>query len=194
MLLGRTAPRGLGSLVDGRNLCSRLKMPPRRLLLVVPALPPVRVTRERPIRHNPLFTLPYLGLLSIGALTPSSYDIVLVNEHVRPIDFEQPADLVGITVMTPLAPRAYEIAAEFRRRGARVVLGGLHPTNVPNEARQHADAIVRGYVEGPKPSRTSNSAYEPTTASASGRAQGGSHPAVRQPMTPAPPPSPRSSW
>ena len=147
MCFGRAAPRRLGSLVDGRILWSRPMMPRRRLLLVVPALPPVRVTRERPIRHNPLFTLPYLGLLSIGALTPSTYDVALVNEHVRPIDFEQPADLVGITVMTPLAPRAYEIAAEFRRRGAQVVLGGLHPTNVPNEARQHADAIVRGEAE-----------------------------------------------
>jgi radical SAM superfamily enzyme YgiQ (UPF0313 family) len=135
------------NLRSGSHRCNPTFMPGRRLLFIVPALPPVRVTRDRPLRHNQLFTLPYLGLLSLGALTPDDYDVTLVNEHIEPIDFDTPCDLVGITVMTPLAPRAYEIADEFRRRGAKVVLGGLHPTNVPEEAADHADAVVRGEAE-----------------------------------------------
>jgi radical SAM superfamily enzyme YgiQ (UPF0313 family) len=55
---------------------------------------------------------------------------------------------VGITLMTAAAPRAYEIAARFRQRGLPVVLGGMHPTLCPDEAVQHADAIVVGDAEG----------------------------------------------
>jgi len=60
-------------------------------------------------------------------------------------------DLVGITCYTMTAPRVYEIADEFRRRGKTVVLGGYHPTAMPEEAKQHADSVVMGMAEASWP-------------------------------------------
>lgn len=57
-------------------------------------------------------------------------------------------DLVGITCLTAVAPRVYEIAKNFRERGAKVVLGGMHPSAMPLEAQQHADSVVVGEAEG----------------------------------------------
>ena len=87
-------------------------------------------------------TLPHLA-----ALTPDDIDVKLIDEAVEAIDFDAQVDLVGITVNTYLAPRAYQIAAEFRKRGVPVVLGGVHPSLYPEEARQHADAIAIGEAE-----------------------------------------------
>lgn len=90
---------------------------------------------------------PQISMLYIAALTPEEHEVSIVEEEVRPIDFDAPCDLVGITCMTAAAPRAYRIADEFRRRGRRVVLGGVHPTVRPEEARLHADAVVVGEAE-----------------------------------------------
>ncbi len=87
-------------------------------------------------------TLPHLA-----ALTPEDVDVKLIDEAVDPIDFDEQTDLVGITVNTYLAKRAYEISAEFCRRGVPVVLGGVHPSLYPEEARRHADAIAIGEAE-----------------------------------------------
>ncbi|MGC9329042.1 MAG: B12-binding domain-containing radical SAM protein, partial [Candidatus Hinthialibacter sp.] len=57
-------------------------------------------------------------------------------------------DLVGVTCMTALAPRVYEIADHFRARGVSVVLGGMHPTFCTDEALRHAGAVVAGDAEG----------------------------------------------
>ena len=83
----------------------------------------------------------------IAAYTPESWDVDFQDEAVGDIDFEHPADMVGISIMTCYAPRAYEIATEFRRRGKTVVLGGVHPTYCTDEAFEHADAIVSGEAE-----------------------------------------------
>ncbi len=65
-----------------------------------------------------------------------------------PDDPNQEVDLVGITVITDLVPRAYQIADAYRRKGVKVVMGGIHPTILPDEALQHADAVVVGEAEG----------------------------------------------
>ncbi|MGH6890887.1 MAG: B12-binding domain-containing radical SAM protein [Dongiaceae bacterium] len=91
-----------------------------------------------------------LTLTTLASLVPPELDaeIHLIDEGVDEIDAGKlEADLVGITAITGTAPRAYEIAAEFRRRDIPVVLGGVHPTLVPEEAQQHADAICVGYAE-----------------------------------------------
>jgi radical SAM superfamily enzyme YgiQ (UPF0313 family) len=88
-----------------------------------------------------------LSLLTVAALTPSEVEVTLVDEQVQQVPWDQPFDLVGITCMTALAPRAYELAARFRQRGIPVVLGGMHPTACPDEALQHADAVVAGDAE-----------------------------------------------
>jgi radical SAM superfamily enzyme YgiQ (UPF0313 family) len=90
---------------------------------------------------------PKLSLPVIAAYTPADWDVVLVDEAVQDIDFDQPCDLVGLSIMTCYAPRAYEIATEFRKRGKPVVLGGVHPTYCPDEALRYSDAIVCGEAE-----------------------------------------------
>ena len=94
------------------------------------------------------FKFPYLSTAVLGALTPAVHDVSIEDENVRPLDFSDVPDLVAITALTPLAPRAYEIANEYRSRGAKVVMGGFHPTWLPDEAARHADAVVAGEAEG----------------------------------------------
>ena len=90
---------------------------------------------------------PPLALPMVAALTPEDVKVIIVDEKVEPIDFEENVDLVGISVMTPFAPRAYEIADIYRKRGIKTVLGGIHPTALPEEAIEHADAVVIGEAE-----------------------------------------------
>ena len=94
------------------------------------------------------FWFPRLSLPVLAALTPPDVEVRLLDESIEKINFEEEVDLVGISVMTFLSPRAYEIAGEFRQRGIKVVLGGIHPTAVPEEAKLHADSVVVGEAEG----------------------------------------------
>ncbi len=98
-----------------------------------------------------LFGRVYMSSLTlpvVAAATPPEVEVSIVDENVSRIPFDSPFDLVGITALTPNAPRAYAIADAFRARGVPVVLGGVHPTLVPDEAAQHADIVVLGEAEG----------------------------------------------
>ena len=91
-----------------------------------------------------------LTLTTLASLVPPEIpaEVEILDEGVDEIEPERiAADLVGITVITGTAPRAYELSAQLRRRGVPVVLGGVHPTLMPEEAMQHADAVVTGYAE-----------------------------------------------
>jgi radical SAM superfamily enzyme YgiQ (UPF0313 family) len=97
-----------------------------------------------------LFGKVYMSQLTLpllAALTPKDIEVKIVDENVEPIDFNEPTDLVAITMLTPMAPRAYEIATLFRQRGVKVVLGGVHATHMPEEAAKYADAVVIGEAE-----------------------------------------------
>ncbi len=87
----------------------------------------------------------------MAAATPTGHRIRIVDEQLDAVPWDADAGLVGITCMTALAPRAYEIAARFRARGVPVVLGGMHPTLCTGEALGHADAVVAGGAEGAWP-------------------------------------------
>lgn len=89
-----------------------------------------------------------LTLPALAALTPPDVAVSIVDENLDPVPFDDGYDLVGITTLTPSATRAYEIADEFRSRGVRVVLGGVHASLMPEEAREHADALLIGEAEG----------------------------------------------
>ncbi|MFC1658032.1 B12-binding domain-containing radical SAM protein [Candidatus Omnitrophota bacterium] len=89
-----------------------------------------------------------LPLATIAALTPEGVEISIVDENIEQIDFNANVDLVGISVFTSSAVRAYEIADKFRKSGVKVVLGGIHPSALPEEAICHADAVVIGEAEG----------------------------------------------
>lgn len=129
----------------GRMTQSGTSVATRRLLLVdpYPRNNPYHLTAAE--RRAVWF--PKLSLPTIAAYTPDHWEIDLVDEAVQDIDFEHPAEMVGLSIMTCYAPRAYEIAAEFRKRGKTVVMGGVHPTYCPEEALQHCDAIVCGEAE-----------------------------------------------
>jgi len=95
-----------------------------------------------------LFRMPNLTLPTLAALIPDEdWDIEIQDELVGPLDFDRDYDLVLITVTTTVAARAYEAARLFRHRGATVVLGGIHPSVLPDEAAHHADAVVIGEGE-----------------------------------------------
>ncbi|MBN2531235.1 MAG: B12-binding domain-containing radical SAM protein [Spirochaetales bacterium] len=70
-----------------------------------------------------------------------------MNEIAEDIDFSIHYDLVGITAMTRQVERAYQIADAFRKKNTKVVLGGIHPSFLPEEAKQHADSVVIGEAE-----------------------------------------------
>lgn len=97
----------------------------------------------RSLRYAPL-TMPTLKSLIPAELNA---DVRIVDEMVEYLDLDFPADLVGITAITGTANRAYDIADNFRSKGATVVLGGVHPTLRTDESLQHADTVVRGYAE-----------------------------------------------
>lgn len=91
--------------------------------------------------------MPPLGLLTLAALTPEDCEVELADEEVDEIDLDAETDLVGISTLTITANRAYEIADEFRRRGVKVVMGGIHPTVMADEAAEHADSVVIGEAD-----------------------------------------------
>jgi radical SAM superfamily enzyme YgiQ (UPF0313 family) len=91
-----------------------------------------------------------LTLTTLASLVPPEIpvDIRIIDEGVDEIDPDRlDADLVGISAITGTAPRSYEISARLRKRGIPVVIGGVHPTLMPEEAMQHADSVVAGYAE-----------------------------------------------
>jgi radical SAM superfamily enzyme YgiQ (UPF0313 family) len=103
--------------------------------------------RERKKEEAFLFRLSFLNLPYIAAVTPPDVEVKIIDEAFEKINFEEKVDLVGITAQTPVAPRAYQIAKEFRRRGIPVVIGGVHASMLPEEAIQHVDAVVIGEAE-----------------------------------------------
>lgn len=98
----------------------------------------------RALRYAPL------TLTTLAALVPRELnaEIRLIDEGVEDLDLEDiEADLVGITCLTGTSHRAYQISDSLRARGIATVLGGVHPTLLPQEAQHHATTIVTGYAE-----------------------------------------------
>ena len=92
-----------------------------------------------------------LAFAVLSGLTPPDVTRVLYDERVEAVPVEEPTDLVALSVKTFTAKRAYAIAACYRARGVPVVMGGIHPSLVPEEAGLHADAVVIGDAEGAWP-------------------------------------------
>ena len=84
----------------------------------------------------------------LAARTPETFETVLWDERLEDIPFDTPVSLIAMTVETYTAKRAYQLAWEFRRRGVPIVMGGYHPTFMPDEVLEHCDAIVMGDAEG----------------------------------------------
>ena len=90
---------------------------------------------------------PPLNLATLAALTPAEHEVAIDDGCLGPVRANRSADLVAITAMTAQAPAAYSLADQYRARGIPVVLGGIHPSMCPEEAGQHADAVVLGEAD-----------------------------------------------
>lgn len=88
---------------------------------------------------------PSLGLLTIAGMFEKKHKVIITNENVESIDYEEAADVVGITVTVDVMPRAVEIAKEYRKRGIYVVAGGIHITACPDF--DAFDAVSVGIAE-----------------------------------------------
>ena len=88
-----------------------------------------------------------MSLAILAALTPERFDVKVTDELVDDIDFDFPADLVALSTNSSNAKRAYEIAQMFRRKGVSVIMGGIHPSVMPEEALLHADSVLIGEAE-----------------------------------------------
>ena len=98
---------------------------------------------KKSLRYQPL------TLTTLAALVPDDvpHTIELFDEGIVDVPRDLDVDLIGLTVITGTAVRAYELADHYRARGVTVVLGGPHVTLIPDDAQPHADAIVVGYAE-----------------------------------------------
>jgi radical SAM superfamily enzyme YgiQ (UPF0313 family) len=88
-----------------------------------------------------------LPAATLAGLTPPGVTVRLYDDRMERIPFDEPADLVAISVETYTARRAYQIASEFRRRKVPVVMGGFHASLVPAEVARYAEAVVVGEAE-----------------------------------------------
>lgn len=114
-----------------------------KLYLIAPRSPVQMVSkREKMINFS------RLSLATVAALFPKDTDIKIINDGIDEIDYNDNVDLVGITALTSTAPRAYEIADNYRKRGVPVIIGGIHPSALPEEASLHSDSVVIGEAEG----------------------------------------------
>ncbi|MGE3809120.1 MAG: radical SAM protein, partial [Gemmataceae bacterium] len=94
------------------------------------------------------FLVPLLALPTLAGMLPRDWDIEIVDEKLRDIDLNADADLVCLSFKSKDAKRAYRYADAFRARNIPVILGGVHATSLPDEAAEHADAVVVGEAEG----------------------------------------------
>lgn len=117
------------------------------ILLIAPATGDWRRVGRHKVLNGKTFRFSMLSLLSVAALSPRDARLTLVDEQVEDIP-DGPFDLVGITAMTAVAPRAYELCDRFRAQGVPVVMGGFHASLNPEEALTHADAVVVGPAYG----------------------------------------------
>src|SRR5262245_63364148 len=118
-----------------------MRLRPLHVTLILPPLTEATSPYWRPIKYS-LF--PPLGLATLAAYLDPDLEISLQDEHVERLDLDDQPDLVIIQVYITNAYRAYQIADHYRKRGAYVLLGGLHVTSLPDEAAQHADTIFIG--------------------------------------------------
>jgi radical SAM superfamily enzyme YgiQ (UPF0313 family) len=113
-----------------------------RLTLIHPC-----IGRRKDQPYIRLWQMEPLPPAAIAGLTPRDVQIKFYDDRMERIPFDEPTDLVGISVETYTAKRAYQIASEYRKRGAPVVMGGFHATLCPEEVSQYADAVVIGEAE-----------------------------------------------
>lgn len=113
-----------------------------RLTIVHPCIG--RRTGDRYIRG---WQMEPLAPAVLASLCPVDVEVRFYDDRMEPIPYDEPTDLVAISVETYTAKRAYQIASEYRRRGVPVCMGGFHATLVPDEVSEYAESVVVGEAE-----------------------------------------------
>lgn len=113
----------------------------KRLLLVQPKYENEKLDRN-------VKTIYPLGLGYLAAYVPETWDVNIVDEQIKAINYDEPVDMVGISVTTLTANRAYKISQEFRKRGITTILGGVHVSMCTEEAKRYCDTVCIGDGEG----------------------------------------------
>jgi len=120
----------------------------KKILIILPAGDKYRITSvEQIVPKRNMLRFSILPLLLVAALTPSDYEVDICDENVQMLDLNTDAGIIGISFMTALAPRAFEIADFFRARGKTVIAGGYFPTLCPEETVSHFDSVIIGDAE-----------------------------------------------
>ena len=88
-----------------------------------------------------------LAIARLAAMTPPDWQVNFFDDRMDVINFDRPTDLAAISIETYSAKRGYQVAAQFRKRGVPVVMGGYHATLCPDETKEHADAVCVGEAE-----------------------------------------------
>jgi radical SAM superfamily enzyme YgiQ (UPF0313 family) len=118
----------------------------KHITLIWPNLGSLLVN-ERELRFMDNGSMEPLPLAAIAALIPDNFDVVLYDDRFEEIPFDTPTDLVCISIEIFTARCGYEIADEYRKRNVKVLLGGIHPSLMPEEAKLHADSVLIGDAE-----------------------------------------------
>ena len=113
-----------------------------RLTLIYPS-----VGRKQGRPYVRAWQMQPLSMAVLAGLTPPNVEVRFYDDRLEAIPFDEPTDLVALSVETFTALRSYRIARRFRERGVPVVMGGYHVTLLPEEAQREADAIVIGDAE-----------------------------------------------
>lgn len=115
----------------------------KKLLLIQPVMKAYRERKDIAFPTEPL------ALEILAGLTPKEWEIRIIDEKIEAFQPENPeeADLVGVTAYTSTAPRAYEIANTYKKKGIPVVMGGVHASMLPKEALEYVDTVVTGEAE-----------------------------------------------
>ena len=113
----------------------------KKLILINPS-----IARKSGFMLSKMLFYPPLSLTYIAALTPSNWEVEIIDENIDEFEFKE-ADLVGITSFTTTINRAYELAGLYRSKGVKVVVGGIHPSLLPSEAEKYADSVIIGEAE-----------------------------------------------
>lgn len=110
----------------------------------------MKITFIRPSMSNfkGTDTLQPLVFAILSGLTPPDIETVIYDERIEDIPYDEPSDLVAMTVETFTARKAYQIATEYKKRKVPVIMGGFHPSMVPEESLRYATSIIIGDAEG----------------------------------------------
>src|SRR6202030_1157066 len=117
-------------------------MTPMRLTLIYPS-----VGRKENTPYVRAWQMQPLSMALLASLMPPDVEVRFYDDRMEAIPFDEPTDLVALSVETFTALRSYKIARQFRARGVPVVMGGYHVTLVPEEGESEADPIVVGDAE-----------------------------------------------